>query len=718
MKLKLLLAMLLASQALHAETLIPQPAEQRYEHGKFVINSRTTLVYSPELRDAAIYLLDYLPLKRLSPNASSNNFLRLATDPSLAPEEYRLTVNSDGIVVQGGGYGGVFNGIQTLLQLLPDGIYAKNRRLPAEVVHCEISDKPRFDYRGLLLDVARTWIPAERLKRYIDLMAYHKINKLHLHLADDEGWRIEIKSHPELAQKGGFRGGDSPVHPRYAKFDEKWGGYYTRSQMRGIVAYAMARNIEIIPEIDMPGHSRALAAIHPEILCGYTPDTSATNGLDLRNVWCAARESNYELIDDIIRELSEIFPSKYIHIGGDEVDVSQWESCPDCRRLKREKGLQSGAQLENLFISRVSEILSRYGKRPAVWNEAVKGGLLRRSTRVYGWQSMKHCLEAADKGYPTIVMPGEYLYFDMKQSPSEAGHTWAAIFDAKKVLSLDLRKSGFDKRLMERVEGIEATFFSEIYIAHNPESNDYLDYMLFPRLCAASEVAWCGERKRGWDEFYEALKGSHYGRMNSMGIAFRLSTPKVTYADGTLSASVDDGSEIYVTDIRSGKSSRYIKPITTDEPENYIFASRYGKARSRDVAGRERKRLKPEVSVTSSMPFSAKNPASNAESYSGRIARTVRAAHAGDWILYTFSEPVQCGTIEIGTGHLHLRRCLFLKGRMEISYDGKEFTESVPLHEGSARFAPKRPVRAVRIVAEGNSDAENNVVVQAPKIIK
>lgn len=718
MKLKLLLAMLLASQALHAETLIPQPAEQRYEHGKFVINSRTTLVYSPELRDAAIYLLDYLPLKRLSPNASSNNSLRLATDPSLAPEEYRLTVNSDGIVVQGGGYGGVFNGIQTLLQLLPDGIYTKNRRLPAEVVHCEISDKPRFDYRGLLLDVARTWIPAERLKRYIDLMAYHKINKLHLHLADDEGWRIEIKSHPELAQKGGFRGGDSPVHPRYAKFDEKWGGYYTRSQMRGIVAYAMARNIEIIPEIDMPGHSRALAAIHPEILCGYTPDTSATNGLDLRNVWCVARESNYELIDDIIRELSEIFPSKYIHIGGDEVDVSQWESCPDCRRLKREKGLQSGAQLENLFISRVSEILSRYGKRPAVWNEAVKGGLLRRSTRVYGWQSMKHCLEAADKGYPTIVMPGEYLYFDMKQSPSEAGHTWAAIFDAKKVLSLDLRKSGFDKRLMERVEGIEATFFSEIYIAHNPESNDYLDYMLFPRLCAASEVAWCGERKRGWDEFYESLKGSHYGRMNSMGIAFRLSTPKVTYADGTLSASVDDGSEIYVTDIRSGKSSRYIKPITTDEPENYIFASRYGKARSRDVAGRERKRLKPEVSVTSSMPFSAKNPASNAESYSGRIARTVRAAHAGDWILYTFSEPVQCGTIEIGTGHLHLRRCLFLKGRMEISYDGKAFTESVPLHEGSARFAPKRPVRAVRIVAEGNSDAENNVVVQAPKIIK
>lgn len=716
MKLKLLLAMLLTSQWLYAGTVIPQPEKQLYGHEKFVINSRTTLAYSPELRDAAIYLLDYLPLKRLSPNASCDNLLRLETDPALAPEEYRLTVGRGGITVSGGGYGGVFNGIQTLLQLLPENIYAKNRRLPAEVPYCDISDKPSFGYRGFLLDVARTWIPADRLKRYIDLMAYHKLNRLHLHLADDEGWRIEIKSHPELAQMGGFRGGDSPVHPRYARFDEKWGGYYTRSQLREIVAYARMRNIEIIPEIDMPGHSRALAAIRPDILCGYSPDTTATNGLDLRNVWCVAKESNYGLIDDIIREISEIFPSKYIHIGGDEVDMSQWEPCPDCRQLKREKGLRSGAQLENLFISRVSGILSKYGKRPAVWNEAVKGGVLRKSTLVYGWQSMKHCLESAGMGYPTVVMPGEYLYFDMKQSPSEAGHNWAAIFDAKKVLSLDLRSSGFDDRRMESVEGIEATFFSEIYIAHNPESNDYLDYMLFPRLCAAAEVAWCGENKRGWDEFYDALKGSHYGRMNSMGIAFRLFTPKVSYSDGVLSASADDGAEIYATNLRTGKSLRYIKPITTDEPENYIFSSRYGKAHSRDVAGRERRLLKPEVSVTSSMPFSAKNPASNAESYSGRIARTTRAAHAGDWILYTFAEPVKCASISLRTGHLHLRRCLFLKGRMEISYDGKVFAESIPLHDGGAVFEPERPVCAVRITAEGNSDAEDNVVIQSPVI--
>lgn len=702
---------------LSAGNLIPQPEILRSDNGKFVINSRTSLSYSPELRDAAIYLLDYLPLKRLT-TVRSENSIRLETEPSLAEEEYRLTVDGNGVTICGGGYGGVFNGIQTFLQLLPGNVYARNMRLPVEAGFCDISDKPRFGYRGLLLDVARTWIPAERVKRYIDLMAYHKLNRLHLHLSDDEGWRMEIRSHPELAQKGGFRGGDSPVHPRYAKFGEKWGGYYTRSQLRDIVAYARVRNIEIIPEIDMPGHSRALAGIHPEILCAGKTDTAATNGLDLRNVWCAARESNYALIDDIVREISEIFPSKYIHIGGDEVNTAQWDACPDCRRLMREKGMHTGAQLENYFISRVSEILSRYGKRPAVWNEAIEGGALRRSTLVYGWQGLKHCLASTGKGYSTVVMPGDYLYFDMKQSPEEAGHNWAAIFDAKKVLSLDLRKSGFGDRDMEHVEGIEATFFSEIYIAQRPESNDYLDYMLFPRLCAAAEVAWCGERKRGWDEFYDALRDSHYGRMKSMGIAFRLSTPAVKYSDGMLSASVDDGAEIYVTDMSTGRKTRYMKPFRTDEPGNFVFSSEYGPAHSREVSHEMVVILRPKVSVTSSMPFSSRNPASNAESYSGRISRTTRAARSGDWILYTFEEPVECSSIEVQTGHLHLRRCLFLDGHMEVSYDGLTFTGSVPLTDGGATIRPGRPVRAVRVTADGNSDAEDNVVVQSPKIIE
>ena len=190
----------------------------------------------------------------------------------------------------------------------------------------------------MMLDVARTWMEPAALKRYVDLLSYHGINKLHLHLSDDEGWRIEIRSHPELAAVGGFRGGDSPVRPVYGKWDEKYGGYYTQEQMRELIAYAALRNIEIIPEIDLPGHSRCIASVRPEIRCDYPADTASTNGYDYRSAWCVAREENYALLEDILGELCALFPSEYIHIGGDEVDAAQWQRCPDCRALMRQRG--------------------------------------------------------------------------------------------------------------------------------------------------------------------------------------------------------------------------------------------------------------------------------------------------------------------------------------------------------------------------------------------
>lgn len=717
MRTKLLIFFLLAVlQTATVSAIIPNPSRFTHCSGEFVIDANTTLSWDEELRDAAIYLLEYLPLRHFAQTGNGTNSIRLSIDSSLPAEGCALRIDTDRITLSGGSYGGVFNGIQSLLQLLPAQVYAKSLHLPVSVGCCEAVDAPRFDYRGLSLDVARTWIPADRVKRYIDLLAYHKINKLHFHLTDDEGWRIELKSHPEFARTGGFRGGDSPVHPRYAKFDEKWGGYYTQRELRDIVEYARIRNIEVIPEIDMPGHSKALGAIRHDILCDFVPDTARTNGLDIRNVWCAAKESNYALIDDIIREVSTIFTSKYIHIGGDEVDMSQWRKCPDCQRLKREKGLNGEKQIEDYFIARVTAILAKYGKVPAVWNEAVDGGTLPKATRVHGWQSIKHCLRAVEKGYPTIVMPGAYFYFDMKQSANEAGHTWAAIFDAKKVLSFDLDRNGFTERHLAKVAGLEASFFSEIYIEHSPEKSDYLDYMLFPRLCAFAEVAW-SSRKRNWDDFHSSLVADHYDRMQAMGIAFRLCTPNVKYADGMLSASTDDGAVIYYTDERNGKRTRYTAPFPCDAPEHFAFCSKYGSAGSCTTGSKEYLRmLTPQVTVTSSMACSAKNPIENAATYSNKIARTTRAAHAGDWIAYSFAEPMSCRKIEVQTGHIHLRRCLFLAGHVEISEDGKTFVRAAELHNGGAVICPDKPLTAIRIVADGNSDAEDNVVIQSLKI--
>ena len=712
MKLKLLFALLFATHIATASNIIPEPKSFKNESGHFTITPKTALVYNSAVREAATYLLEYIPFRQiLSSNKTMPGDIFLTINDFWDEEEYRLTIDKNNIRIEGGGYGGVFNGIQTLLQMMPSEIYTRKCRLPIEVPFAEIHDAPKLSYRGFMLDVARTWIPTERVKRYIDLMAYHKLNKLHFHLTDDEGWRIELKSHPEFASIGGFRGGDSPVHPRYAKFDERWGGYYTQDELRDIVAYAAQRNIEVIPEIDMPGHSKALGAIHHDILCNFEPNTASTNGLDIRNVWCAAKESNYAIVEDIIKEMSGIFTSEYIHIGGDEVDMSQWRACPDCQRLKKEKGLTDEHQIEDYFISRVTDILTKYGKKPAVWHEAIEGGLLPTSTRVYGWKSIRHCKQSTERGYPTIVMPGEYFYLDMKQSDREEGHIWAAIIDTKRLHSFDLSNYGFSAAQSRNIAGIEASFFSELYIANRPESNDYLDYMLFPRLCAVSEIAWSNSR-RSWPDFYTSLRTAHYDRMQAMGIAFRLSTPEVTYADGKLSASVDDSSTIYYIDERSGREVRYTKPLECITPEYIAFRSRYGSARSRLTGSAEYLRLlTPTVTITSSMPCSTKAPLTNPAKYTNSIARTTRAAKSGDWIEYRFAEPLSCREISVQTGHIHLRRCLFLKGYAEVSYDGNNFIRIGELIEGGAVIRPTAKVHAIRVVATTRSDAENNVVI-------
>ncbi len=713
---KLLFILILLSHTATA-AILPKPVSESYTGSSFTITDKSTLVYDSSVREAATYLLEYLPFKLiLSSQKMMDGDVRLAVNKLMDSEEYTLEVNSKNIVITGGSYAGVFNGVQTLLQLLPPKVYTKSCRLPLSVPCCTIKDSPKFSYRGFMLDVARTWISADKVKRYIDLMSHLKLNKLHFHLTDDEGWRIEILSHPELATVGGYRGGDSPVFPRYGKFYEKWGGYYTQQELRDIVAYASQRNIEVIPEIDMPGHSKALGAICSDILCNYTPNKSVTNGLEIRNVWCAAKESNYALIDDIIREMSGIFTSDYIHIGGDEVNMAQWRKCPDCQRLKKEHGLQNEKQIEDYFISRVTKILTKYGKKPAVWNEAIEGGLLPKSTRVHGWESIKKCLAATSKGYPTIIMPGHYFYFDMKQSASEPGHTWAAIFDAKKVLSFDFAKQGFTSEHLKNVAGIEASFFSEIYIAYNPESSGYLDYMLFPRLCALSEVAWSRE-KRSWEQFYTALKESHYDRMDAMGVTYRLQPPTVEYKDGKIYATVSDGSTIHYTDLNTGKKGKYTKPIATPTPYSIEIQSFRGTGRSKKTGSKEYyARLKPAVTVTTSLPCSERTPLTNAAKYDRSIVRTTRAAKAGDWIEYRFAEPVACREIEAMTGHIYLRRCNLLKGRVEVSYDGKNFIKAADFDVAGATIKPTAAVRALRIVATSNSDAEDQIVIQSLKI--
>lgn len=693
--------------------IIPQPRSVAMGEGVFTLCRGAKIGCSDmALLPAARYLAEHIH----AGVTYNGGAIRLERSEELESEEYRLAITDGGIVIRGGDYGGVFNGIQTLLQLLPAEVYAEGFHLPATLTHCTIEDSPRWSHRGFMLDVCRTWMDVDAVKAFIDLLAYHKINNLRLHLTDDEAWRIDIESHPELACEGGFRGGDAKIWPRYGKWNERWGGYYTKEDIADMVAYAAVRNITIIPEIDLPGHSLCIATLHPEILCRYTPNTSRAFGYDTRSAFCPAREENYALIEDILAEVCAMFPSRYIHVGGDEVDMSQWRRCPDCQALMAREGMTTTAELQRHFMSRIATMLADNGKLPAVWNEAIDGGSLDRNTRVYGWEGVKECREAAAEGYDVVVMPGQYFYFDMKQTAREPGHNWAAIFDWSKVYGFTPASVGFTATEVEHVVGIEASFFSEAYASRNPERADYLHYQTFPRMVALAEVAWREGDERNEAAFYERMV-AHYDRLDAMGVAYRLMPPKVEYSDGVLSASVDDGSTLYYT--REGDSTKHIydEPIRTPVPARYAFRSCRGGAMSPEVAVEAHFRtITPDFDITSSMPASERYSFDKAEGY-GRLARTTRAADVGDWVMFTFDTPVKCRRMRVATGNFQLPRFTFENGYVEVSYDGATFEHLGELDCGMYTIdSPARAIKAVRITCTSRGNGAEWVAIQPPTV--
>ena len=720
MKLLLISLVLLLAQANawadNVVSIIPQPLSVMKGEGCFTINEGTSLVFDKKLDKAASYLLDYLPMQ--IQRGKKSNSIRLILDKKMAKEEYSLKVHSKGIEIRGGEYAGVFNGIQSLLQLLPSEVYTKNGNLPIEVPLVEIKDAPQYSYRGLLLDVARTFQPVDEVKRVIDYMAYCKLNKLHFHLVDSEGWRLELKKYPYIAEKAGFRGGDSPLHPVYGSFDQKYGGYYTQDELRDIVAYAAQRSIEVIPEVDMPGHSKSLGVVHPDILCNYTPDTSYTNGIDVRDVWCASKESNYQLVEDIVKELVDIFPSEYIHIGGDEVNFKWWKECPDCQQLKIEKGLKDESQVEQYFINRVSDILTKYKRKAMVWDEAVDGGLLPTTTMVTGWRGVKQCLASTQQGYPTIIMPSSVFYLDKRQYPHDKGHNSRNGLSLQTICDFTFENAGFSDAQRKNIAGIECAFWTEIYLSNiHPEGSfsDYLEYMLFPRLFAVSEIAW-SQSRRSYDEMLSLLENSFYTKLDAMNAAYRLSSPIVKMEEGKIHASVEDGSTLYYTDIRTSETKKYTSPLDASLAPYVSFQSRLNAGRSSEIALPEYYQYRnPECTVTSSLPFRENKPLERCATYKGDAA-TTRAAKAGDWVEYTFKEPLEASYIKVTMGYKHLYRRLIYNGHIEVSYDGETFVREGNLLNGLYILRPKKNICAIRVVADGISDAEEYVIIQPLEI--
>lgn len=691
---------------------VPRPASVEYKEGKCLLDKNIKI----EGGDAfnVQYLQEHLA-RVFNPAGDSWNpsegtrisFVRVKTFPA---EGYAIDVRPGGIVISATDRAGEFYAVQTLLQMLPPQVYRKAAGPDAmlirqwEIPCVQIVDQPRFPWRGSMLDVSRNFFDKDYILRHLDWLAYHKINKFHWHLVDDNGWRVEIKKYPKLTQVGAWRGSEEALMPAYNSGSERYGGFYTQDDIRQIVAYAADRNIEIIPEIDLPGHSKALAVSYPEVLCRHDENLLSVQG-ETRNVICVGRENTYKLLDGILKEIAQLFPSKYIHIGVEEVVTESWKYCPDCQAMMKKLGYTDERQLLGYFGERMQQILAKYGKKVEAWEDVVEAQTIARENLVLVWHDQKVLQKALDAGYPAVTQNCYYLYFDMKHTPAERGHTWAAIIDVEKVYSFDplqdLELSDGKERL---VRGLQGGLWTEM-LYFPPH---FSEYQMFPRLCALAEVGWTPQAERNYADFDKRLARTHFERMWNMGIRFRIPAPEVD-AKGNVRCPYPnmvvrytfDGSEPTVS------SPVVTGPIVTDHPEKLRFATFYADVKSItvEVPG-ARKYLKPAVKVTSSMETVKRLPVENLALYEkDKYMRTAQPPQKGDHVLFTFEKPLSCKKITVQTADPVNQFFGITQGHVEVRFEGEgTFTRIQPGFDMYNRVViqpDSRRIEAVKIVVDG-----------------
>ncbi|MFE1315244.1 beta-N-acetylhexosaminidase [Streptomyces sp. NPDC058755] len=454
----------------------------------------------------------------------------LQLDSELGPEEYRLVSDSTGVLIEGGSATGVFWGAQTLRQLLGPDAY---RRAPLSrdrawiVPHVTIEDAPRFRWRGLMLDVARHFMPKEGVLRYLDLMAAHKLNVFHFHLTDDQGWRIEIRRHPRLTEVASWRARTKFGHRASRLWEEKpHGGYYTQDDIREIVAYAAERHITVVPEIDVPGHSQAAVAAYPEL--GNTDVTAASieggSALTVWDTWgissnvLAPTDTTLRFYEGVFEEVLELFPSEFIHVGGDECPKEQWRESVAAKTRITELGLADEDELQSWFIGHFDKWLTARGRRLIGWDEILEGGLAP-GAAVSSWRGYGGGVAAARAGHDVVMCPEQYVYLDHRQAPGEDEPVPIGfVRTLEDVYRFEPVPSQLGEAEAQHVLGTQANVWTEVM-----EDTARVDYQTFPRLAAFAEVAWSrlpAPQERDFADF-ERRMAAHYGRLDALGVAYR-----------------------------------------------------------------------------------------------------------------------------------------------------------------------------------------------------
>jgi hexosaminidase len=511
--------------------LVPYPASVKSGAGHFTLRSSTVIVADAALAAQARQLASMLapatgfdlPVRAGAAPAAPHIALRLdrALQARLGAEGYTLAVTPRAVTIRAAAPAGAFYGMQSLRQLLPADIFREGRVARAWTIPgVSIEDRPRFAWRGMHLDVARHFQPKEFVKKYIDLLALHKMNRFHWHLTDDQGWRVEIRKYPKLTEIGAWRKhtliGPHRTTPLPEHFDNKrHGGFYTQDDIREIVAYAADRFITVVPEIEMPGHAQAVIAAYPEL-------GSTAEPVEVRTTWAVSQHilnvepATIAFMQDVLTEVIDLFPGTWIHIGGDEADKTQWKANARIQARMKELDVKDEHELQSWFIRQMDAFLTARKRRLIGWDEILEGGLAENAT-VMAWRGVEHAVTAARSGHDAVMTPTSHTYFDYLQSQDRAREPLAigGFLPIEKVYAFDPMPPGLEPAHQKHILGAQGQLWSE-YLP-NPKA---VEYMAFPRASALSEVVWSPVAGRSFDEFRARL-AVHLERLRILDVNFR-----------------------------------------------------------------------------------------------------------------------------------------------------------------------------------------------------
>jgi len=495
----------------HAMNIIPRPVSIESLDGQFVFKAMTSISFSGEIQNTQFFkefLGTLIPDITEGNTGTADINIELSPEKDIPSEGYEMQVSSKGITISAISEPGIFYAIQSLRQMLPSSIEGQAVSLKGQHLKAVlIKDQPRFKWRGMHLDVSRHFFPAEFIKRYIDMIALHKMNIFHWHLSDDNGWRLEIKQYPKLTEICAWR--VDREHEDWRKWSpiqegeaSTYGGFYTQEEVREIVDYAAQRQITIIPEIEMPGHSSEIFAAYPELSCtGEVFPVRPGSYWPNENIFCAGNDSVFVFLENIIDEVSELFPAEYIHIGGDEAKKTHWKTCPKCQKRLTSEGLADEHELQSWFIQKMEKYILAKGKRIIGWDEILEGGLAPEAT-VMSWRGEAGGISAAKAGHDVVMTPTSHVYFDYYQGdPKTEPQAIGGYLPLKKVYSYEPIPFELDKSEHKYVLGAQANLWTEFV-----KTTDHAEYMVLPRMSALAEVLWSTRENRDWDNFQKRLQ--------------------------------------------------------------------------------------------------------------------------------------------------------------------------------------------------------------------